>query len=43
MINSVKKVRLKFVPGLEVEFVDRDRAVEQIYGLAEKGARTVCP
>jgi predicted AAA+ superfamily ATPase len=30
---------LYFTPGLEVEFVDRDRAIRQIYELAEKGTR----
>jgi len=35
----VKKVRLELAPGLEVEFTDRDRAVEQVYELAEKGTR----
>jgi len=35
----VKKVRLEFAPGLEVEFTDRGRAVEQVYELAEKGTR----
>jgi hypothetical protein len=40
MSSGVKRVRLKFAPGLEVEFVDRDRAVEQVYEFAEKGTRT---
>jgi hypothetical protein len=26
----VKRVRLSFVPGLEVEFVDRVRGIEQV-------------
>jgi hypothetical protein len=40
MSSSVKRVRLKFAPRLEVDFVDRDRAVEQVYEFAEKGTRT---
>ena len=35
----LKRVRLDFAPGLEVEFVDRGRAVEQVYEFAEKGTR----
>jgi dephospho-CoA kinase len=35
----VKRVKLYFTPRLEVEFVDRDRAIRQIYELAEKGTR----
>jgi len=26
----MKRVRLSFVPGLEVEFVDRDKAIQQV-------------
>ena len=36
----LKRVRLSFA-GLEVEFVDRERALKQIEGLAEKGAYPV--
>jgi dephospho-CoA kinase len=35
----VKRVKLYFTPGLEVEFADRDGAIRQIYELAEKGTR----
>ena len=38
--DVVKRVRLSFVPGLEVEFSDRDRAIKQVYELGEKGTRT---
>jgi predicted AAA+ superfamily ATPase len=33
------RVELRFAPGLEVEFVDRDRAIKQIYEFAERGMR----
>jgi energy-coupling factor transporter ATP-binding protein EcfA2 len=39
VISGVKRVRLRFVPGLEIEFTDRNRGVEQVYELAEKGTR----
>jgi hypothetical protein len=29
----VKRVRLSFAKGLEVEFIDRDRAIKQVYEL----------
>jgi len=32
----VKRVRLSFVPGLEVEFVDRDKAIRQVVEWGEK-------
>jgi hypothetical protein len=32
----VKRVRLSFVPGLEVEFVDRDKAIQQVVEWGEK-------
>jgi len=35
----VKRVRLSFAKGLEVEFSDRDRAIKQVYELGEKGTR----
>ena len=35
----MKRVRLVLVPSLEVEFVDRDRAIGQVYEFAEKGTR----
>ncbi|MCC6022351.1 MAG: ATP-binding protein [Desulfurococcaceae archaeon] len=37
MISNVRRVKLKFTPDLEVEFTDRDRALKQVYELAEKG------
>ncbi len=35
----MKRVRLRFARGVEVEFVDRDRAVRQVSGIAERGTR----
>jgi GTPase SAR1 family protein len=35
----VKRVRLSFVPGLEIEFVDRVRGIEQVVEWGEKSAR----
>jgi hypothetical protein len=35
----VKRVRLRFAKGLEIEFVDRDRAIEQIHRFSERGTR----
>ena len=35
----VKRVRLSFAKGLEVEFIDRDRAIKQVYELGGKGTR----
>jgi len=35
----VKRVRLSFVPGLEVEFVDRDKAIQQVVEWSERGTR----
>jgi dephospho-CoA kinase len=37
MISNVRRVKLKFTPDLEVEFTDRDRALKQVYELAERG------
>jgi len=37
VISTVKRIKLMFAPGLEVDFVDRNRAVEQIYKFCEKG------
>jgi dephospho-CoA kinase len=37
VISTVKRIKLRFAPGLEVDFVDRNRAVEQIYKFCEKG------
>ena len=36
-MGYVRRVRLPFAPGLEVEFTDRVRAVEQVRELAERG------
>jgi hypothetical protein len=33
----VKRIRLVFTPGVETEFVDRDRALAQLAEWAEKG------
>jgi Archaeal ATPase. len=33
------KIKLIFVSGLEVEFIDRERALKQVEELAEKGTR----
>ena len=35
----MKKARLSFAPGLDIEFVDRDRAIQQVLKFAEKGTR----
>ena len=35
----MKRVKLSFARGLEVEFVDRDRGIEQIYRFSERGTR----
>ncbi|MEM1610746.1 MAG: ATP-binding protein [Sulfolobales archaeon] len=35
----MKRIRLEFVRGLEIEFIDRDRGVKQILDLAERGTR----
>jgi hypothetical protein len=35
----VRRVRLSFVPGLEIEFVDRDRAIQQVLEWSERGTR----
>jgi hypothetical protein len=35
----VRRVRLRFAPGLEVEFTDRGRGIRQVYELAERGTR----
>jgi len=36
---DMKRVRLRFAPKLEVEFIDRDKAVKHVYELGEKGTR----
>jgi hypothetical protein len=35
----VKRIRLEFAPGVETEFVDRDRALAQVVEWAEKSTR----
>jgi hypothetical protein len=35
----MKRIKLPFTPGLEVEFVDRDRGLKQIRDFAERGTR----
>jgi hypothetical protein len=34
---NTNKIKLSFAPGLEIEFVDRERALKQVEELAEKG------
>ncbi|MDT7886272.1 MAG: ATP-binding protein [Thermoproteota archaeon] len=36
---NTNKIKLSFAPGLEIEFVDRERALKQVEELAEKGTR----
>jgi hypothetical protein len=38
-IMDINKIKLSFAPGLEIEFVDRERALKQVEELAEKGTR----
>jgi predicted AAA+ superfamily ATPase len=38
-IVDTNKIRLSFTPGLEIEFVDRERALKQVEDFAEKGTR----
>jgi len=33
----MRRVKLQFIPGLEVEFINRDRGIKQVYEFAEKG------
>jgi hypothetical protein len=35
----MKRIKLPFTPGLEVEFTDRDRGIRQIYEIGERGTR----
>jgi len=35
----VKRIKLSFVAGVEVEFADRESAIKQFEELAEKGTR----
>ena len=39
MINGIKKVKLLFTPELEIEFIDREKALKQVEELATKGTR----
>jgi AAA+ ATPase superfamily predicted ATPase len=36
---DTNKIKLSFTPGLEIEFVDRERALKQVEDFAEKGTR----
>jgi hypothetical protein len=36
---AVARVKLGFAPGLEIEFVDRDKAIRQVYEFAEESTR----
>jgi predicted AAA+ superfamily ATPase len=38
-VLGLRRVRLKFAPGLEVEFCDRVRGIKQVYEFAERGTR----
>jgi len=35
----MRRVKLSFAAGVEVEFTDRDRAIQQVEELAERGTR----
>jgi ABC-type Fe3+/spermidine/putrescine transport system ATPase subunit len=35
----VKRIKLELAPGVETEFVDRDRALAQVVEWAERGTR----
>jgi thymidylate kinase len=35
----MRRIRLGFAPGLELEFVDRDKGIRQVYEFAKKGTR----
>ena len=39
MVQVMRRIRLGFAPGLELEFVDRDKAIQQIYEFSKKGTR----
>jgi hypothetical protein len=39
LINGIKKVKLLFTPELEIEFIDREKALKQVEELATKGTR----
>jgi hypothetical protein len=36
-IVNTNKIKLLFASGLEIEFVDRERAIKQVEEFAEKG------
>jgi predicted AAA+ superfamily ATPase len=35
----LQRVKLSFAKGLEIEFIDRERAIKQVYEIGEKGTR----
>jgi len=37
LISNVKRIKLFFAPGLEIEFVDRVRGIQQVFEWGEKG------
>ena len=37
--KPVKRIKLELAPGVEMEFVDRDRALAQVVEWAEKSTR----
>jgi hypothetical protein len=37
---EVKRIKLSFVPGLEIEFTDRDKAIKQVIEFGQRGTRT---
>jgi energy-coupling factor transporter ATP-binding protein EcfA2 len=39
ILKDVKRIRLELAPGVEIEFVDRDRALAQVKEWAERGTR----
>jgi ABC-type cobalamin/Fe3+-siderophores transport system ATPase subunit len=36
----MRRVMLRFSPDVEIEFVDREKGIRQIYDFAERGMRT---
>ena len=38
-VGSLKRVKLRFTKDVEIEFVDRDRAIDQINKIADRGTR----
>jgi predicted AAA+ superfamily ATPase len=39
LVMLIERVKLSLVPGLEIEFTDRDRGIRQVYELAKRGIR----